>query len=356
MSGGVDSTGAALLLREAGQEALGLTGVMTLPPGAAQAAERAAELCTSIGIPHHVIDLRADFERLVVQPFIDDYARGRTPNPCVRCNERVKFGLLLGHARRLGADRLATGHYARTLVTQTGDVSLLRALDARKDQSYVLHRLSQEQLRAAVFVHGDRTKDAVARLVAAAGLSVEPLSESQDLCFLLGSGHVELLRARVPETFKPGEIVDGAGVVLGEHAGLAGYTVGQRKGLDIGGPGGRKFVLHIDVAGNRLVIGEDGELWVQWCVVEELNLIASEGGRSALESALVGGLRCEVMVRYNGNLTRARVAEAGCGARIEFEAPVRAPTPGQSAVLYDGEFCLGGGVIMRTELTARFGG
>lgn len=350
MSGGVDSTAAALRLCEAGHSLVGVTALLPHAAGA-QAAERAAAVCSQLGVPHHVVDLREEFERLVIEPFVAEYARGRTPNPCVRCNERIKFGLLLDEALRLGADRLATGHYARTTQDDGRDVCLLRAVSLQKDQSYVLHHLAQEQLRRALFVNGESTRREVEGIVAAAGLAIQPGRESQDICFLQGARYDQLLRERIPEAFVPGEIVDTEGRALGQHAGLVGYTIGQRKGLGIGGPGGRKFVLHIDTQRNRLVVGEDAALWVSWCEVEDTNLIGREARRSALESATEVPLHCDVMVRYNGALTPAKVTISDGAGRVELARPARAPAPGQSAVFYQGELCLGGGVISRTALT-----
>ena len=358
MSGGADSTAAALILRDAGHAVIGLTGLLAPHAGAQEAAARAAAICGQLGIPHHVADLREAFERLVISPFVEEYARGRTPNPCVGCNERVKFGLLLEEADKLGAGRLATGHYAR-LERHGEAVCLLRAGYRRKDQSYVLHHLRPEQLGRAVFPHGNRARAEVESLVAALRLDQAPLAQSQDICFLRDMRYADLVAARAPQACVPGDIVDTGGRVAGRHHGTAAYTVGTRKGLGIGGPGGRKFVLHIDTTSNRLIVGDDAELWVSWCRVEDVNLLPcprEAGFPWHHPPPGEGDFECEVMLRYNGPLTPARVRFGEGGADVQFTQPVRAPTPGQSAVFYRADVCLGGGVIARTELTDRFGG
>lgn len=357
MSGGADSTAAAVLLRDGGHAVVGLTGVLAPHAGGAEAAARAADICSQLGIRHHVADLREAFERVVIAPFVEEYAAGRTPNPCVRCNEHVKFGLLLEEALRLGAGRLATGHYAR-LERHAQATCLLRATHAPKDQSYVLHHLRPEQLGRAVFPHGKRSRAEVEGIVGALGLAPGPLAQSQDICFLRDASYADLVAARAPRALTEGEIVDTGGRRVGRHRGTAAYTIGTRKGLGIGGPGGRKFVLHIDTARNRLIVGEDAELWVSWCGVEDVNLLPCPPDAGCPWTLVVpeeADLECEVMLRYNGPLTSARVQFHEGAARVSFTRPVRAPTPGQSAVLYRGEVCLGGGVITETELTERFG-
>lgn len=355
MSGGVDSTAAALCFRAEGSQVTGLTALLATHAGSEGSARKAEEVCRHLGIGHHTLDLRADFDRLVIQPFVEEYARGRTPNPCVRCNERVKFGLLCEYAREMGAEALATGHYARTCLHTDGShsrVCLLRAGNLHKDQSYVLHHLSQEQLSFARFPLGEMTKDQARELVAEAGIAIAPSEESQDICFLEGLHFDELLRERVPTAFRPGEIVDLEGTVLGHHDGVAQYTVGQRKGLRLGGSGGRRFVLRLEPEANRVVVGQDAEVWVHSCEVDQVSLICvPEAGAADPRSRLPLTLDCEVMVRYNGTLTHAQVTIDGDSAQVRFARLARAPTPGQSAVFYRGDCCLGGGVISSTELT-----
>lgn len=346
MSGGVDSTAVMLLLRERGVEVFGVTALLSDAAGSALTAERAQAVCRRLSAPHHTVDLRDAFYRQVIEPFINDYAAGRTPNPCVRCNEHIKFGLLLEATRTLGADGVATGHYAGVDASPADGPYLLRGADLNKDQSYVLHHVPADALARSVWVHSGRYRADNERLVAESGLDIAPLPASQDVCFLPSEHLSQWLAIQLPDAFRPGPIVSVAGEVLGAHRGLIGYTIGQRKGLGIGGPGGRKFVLHIDLPGNRLILGDDKDLWVSWCCAEKLNLIGEMPGR----------FDCQVMTRYNGTLTRARVTVQEGSAQIDFSAPARAPTPGQSAVFYQDRRCIGGGVITQTELTARFGG
>lgn len=345
MSGGVDSTAALLVLREQGRTVFGLTALLSDDAGSGLAAERCATVCRGLGVRHEVVDLREAFGQRVIQPFIEEYAAGRTPNPCVVCNEHIKFGLMLGAAGAAGATHLATGHYAAVDVSPVDGPYLLRGADLKKDQSYVLHHVPTQALAQAAWVHGERMREENERLVAEAGLALPPLPPSQDACFIPDADLGEWLEASVPQVFRPGPIESATGAALGEHRGLIGYTVGQRKGLGVGGPGGRKFVLHIDLPGNRLILGEDADLWVRWCEASDVNCIGS----------VEDSFDCHVMTRYNGPLTPAQVTLQGTRARVDFAEPARAPTPGQSAVFYQGRRCLGGGVISRTELTARFG-
>jgi len=354
LSGGVDSMAAALRLREGGRRLIGLTALLADTPAAREGIARARALCSQLHVEHHLVDLRDEFQRLIIRPFARDYERGRTPNPCVRCNEHIKFGLLLQEALGVGAEALATGHYARLRRDDTGRPYLLRARDLHKDQSYVLHHLSHEQLSLAVLEHGEATRADNERLVAHSGLEVRPSAESQDICFLPDVDHGPWLRRVAPGAFEPGDIVDVDGRIVGRHAGLAGYTIGQRKGLGVGGPGGRKFVLHLDTASNRVIVGGDDDLWVRWCDVEDVNLIAPDLLTDDTNPAAPRVLECHVMTRYNGALTPATVTVQGGRAQVRFHSPTRAPTSGQSAVFYSRDRCLGSGVIDSTELTERF--
>lgn len=347
LSGGVDSAAALLRLLPRGEQVFGVCGNLHGSPGEEDAADRAGDLCARLGIEFHRVDLRDAFQRLVIEPFIAEYAAGRTPNPCVGCNVRVKFGALARAALDLGACCLATGHYAQLEWSGDGGPYLMMAADRHKDQSYVLHRLSREQLARAAFPNGAFTRAENEALVAREVPGVSPASPSQDACFLSGTDCARWLETVAPGRTRPGLIVDASGAVVGEHSGLWSYTVGQRKGLGIGGPGGRRFVLHLDAAANRVVVGEERDLWVNWCELRDVNIIAE---------SCANRLECRVMTRYNGRLIPARVVLHSSAARVEFLEPGRAPTPGQSAVFYDGERCLGGGIIESSELTARFGG
>ncbi|NSW54381.1 MAG: tRNA 2-thiouridine(34) synthase MnmA [Armatimonadetes bacterium] len=347
LSGGVDSTAALLRLMAAGLPVFGISADLHEPHRDNEGADRARALCARLGICFHRVDLREPFHKRVVEPFVAEYLAGRTPNPCVQCNEHIKFGLLLDAALELGARSLATGHYARLEHSPGRCPYLLMAADRHKDQSYVLHHLSSRQLGRALFPNGEYTRADNEALVAAELPDLPPAPQSQDACFLSGVDYADWLAATAPSQAAPGPIVDASGQVIGEHSGLWGYTVGQRKGLGIGGPGGRRFVLFVDVPRNRLVVGDEDDLWVHWCDLRDVNLIGCERDNP---------LECQVMTRYNGRLVAARVSLHAGGARVEFLEAARAPTPGQSAVFYRGEYCLGGGIICASELTDRYGG
>jgi len=346
LSGGVDSAVAALLLVRAGHEVTGVT--MRLRPGPEapfrarkgccgrdEAADirAAGDVCAALGIPLRVVDRSADFEALVLRYLRDGYAAGTTPNPCVRCNERIKFGTLLEAARSSGLefDRFATGHYAR--IEEDGRLGrwlLKRALDAAKDQSYFLYRLSQAQLAGALFPLGGLSKDEVRAAARAAGLPGHDREESQDfgpggLGDLLGPGS------------GPGDIVDRDGRIVGRHRGVHHYTVGQRKGLGIAAPA-PLYVVEIDAPGNRLVVGPESATLrpsasVRDCVWGPFDVLSAP-------------LEVRAKVRSAGRPVRATVSPlAGGRCRAAFAEPVPAVAPGQSAVFYDGETVVGGGII-----------
>lgn len=330
ISGGVDSSVAALLAQRQGLEVVALT--LSLPGADVEAGARVAE---RLGVSHHVADAGEALEQRVIAPFLDEYARGRTPNPCVVCNAAVKFATGLEWADRLGCGRVVTGHYAK--VAQVGDESrLLRGEDRRKDQSYMLYRLGQEALGRVVLPLGALSKTRVRELAAEAGLPTAERADSQDICFVAPGDAGAFVQARRPEAMRPGPIVDRDGSWLGQHAGLAAYTVGQRRGLGIGGPEGPYYVLAIRADDNALVVGSEEELWVRGCELEGVHLVGSTRG---------GEFEAEVMTRYRGLVTPARVRLMGEEARVSFARPHRAPAPGQAAVLYQGERLVGGGTI-----------
>lgn len=346
MSGGVDSSVAALLLQRDGHEVSGVT--MKLWPGDSgpvlrksacfgpdetEDIESARRVCAHIGIPHSVIDCAADYEELVLRYFREEYLAGKTPNPCVRCNQLVKFGMLPRLARDAGLDfeSFATGHYARVEQdARTGRFLLKRAVDGRKDQSYFLYRLSQDQLAATLFPLGGLTKSRVRRLAEEAGLPVQDRKESQDFY----SGDLaDIIRRGDME----GDIVDREGLVLGKHRGFWNYTIGQRKGLGIAHPV-PLYVLEIDAERNRLVVGPEAETFKRSCVAADCNWIAFE--------RLTAEMSVEVKVRSVGKLAAAAISPLEDGrALVSFAEPVAAVTPGQSAVFYAGETVIGGGVI-----------
>lgn len=345
MSGGVDSSVAALLLTRAGHEVAGV--LMKLWPGPeAQAPVKSAcygpdeagdiraaeDVCARLAIPLHVIDCSGPYDEIVLRYVREGYAAGTTPNPCVRCNQLVKFGLLPEIARASGLlfDRFATGHYARVEWDGPRRRFLLkRAADAAKDQSYFLYRLDQAQLAAALFPLGELTKAEVRAIAREAGLPVHDRKESQDfyggdLGDILGPGGGE------------GDIVDGDGRVLGRHRGVLHYTIGQRKGLGIASPV-PLYVVGIDAARNRLIVGPESETLRRSAVVRDCVW--------GMFAALAGPAEVRVKVRSGGRLVRAAISPAADGCRVDFAEPIAAVAPGQSAVFYDGDTVVGGGVI-----------
>jgi tRNA-specific 2-thiouridylase len=341
MSGGVDSSLAAFLLAREGCEVVGVTMVMR-PDGSAcpsAAVEDASRVAREIGIPHHVVDFGRVFEEAVVAHFCAEYAAGRTPNPCVACNLHVKFGALLRWAREAGADRLATGHYARLdLDARTGRRLLRRAADRDKDQTYVLYGLPQDALASAVFPLGEMAKSEVRALARRLDLAVADRPESQEICFV-DDDYRSFLEGRVPGIFAPGDIVDREGNVLGRHRGLSRHTVGQRRGLGLAGPR-PLYVVALDRAANRVVVGPWEETFGGGLVATDLNFIP-------FETPPPGPLAVMAKVRYRSEPAAATLypADEVGRARLAFARPERAITPGQAVVFYDGDLVLGGGTI-----------
>jgi len=356
MSGGVDSSVAAAILRREGHEVAGLFlrgAGGTAPPAPAPAGRRPPHGCCSaedaadaarvadlLGVPFYAADFSADFEGLV-DAFVGEYLRGRTPNPCVLCNRDLKFGRALQYARALGCDRVATGHYA-SAGPRGGRAGLRAGADPAKDQSYVLFPLSQEALRLAVFPLGGMRKAEVRAAARGLGLPTAEKPDSQEICFVPGGDYREVVRARAGDALRPGVFTDREGRVLGSHGGAALFTVGQRRGLGLGGGGGPRFVASIDAGSGEVVLGEPGDLDARSVTVGGWNAVAAPG--PAPGDPPLAGL---AKVR-RGHVPRpARASGLGEGrVRIDFEEPVRAPAPGQAAVLYDGEgWVMGGGWI-----------
>ncbi|HVB32965.1 MAG TPA: tRNA 2-thiouridine(34) synthase MnmA [Patescibacteria group bacterium] len=358
MSGGVDSSAVAALLHGQGRRVVGLTMQLWNQrrlPGLAGDAPRVHRCCSlddvydarrvaeHLGFPFYVVNFERQFEDAVVRPFVEDYLAGRTPIPCARCNSFVKFDDLLRLARQLGAERLATGHYARIgRHPVTGRYRLLRARDPAKDQSYFLFGLSQEQLARTAFPLGEMTKAEVRAAARAASLPVAEKPESQEICFVSAANYTQFIEAYLEEQgtelpAEPGEIATAEGTVIGRHEGLHHYTVGQRRGLGLSA-GHPLYVLEIDTARNRLVVGDNAALDCERCQVRDVNWIAWERRDEPVEA--------EVKIRYRHALARARVEpDASGGARVFFETPQRAITPGQAAVFYREDEVLGGGWI-----------
>lgn len=333
LSGGVDSAVAAALTLDAGCDVTGVTMRLGVEPSIDEAVvEAAASVCARLGIPHEVIDLSAEFRRRVVEPFIGAYMAGSTPNPCVLCNDVVKFGLLLDHARDRGAQWLVTGHYART--GRVDDrMRLLRGVDERKDQSYFLYRLVGPRLRELWFPLGGLTKSQVRAIAHERGLPAAGRSESQDVCFLGGRGMEGLMR-EMGHAPAGGDIVDTDGRVLGRHDGIWRFTVGQRKGLGIGG-GTAYYVLSIDAEKDRVVVGPSSASGSDRIVVEG---VVWDDPR--------GHVDAEVQVRYRSRPVRAVVDVDGPEMAVTLTEEVTGVAPGQSLVCYQENVVLGGGYIV----------
>ncbi len=341
MSGGVDSAAAAYLLKKRYKVA----GV-TMQLGAEGSAHReaacldiadAAATCAALGITHRVCDLSAAFCDRVTTPFIKDYEAGLTPNPCVYCNKHIKFGALLNFALENGFSALATGHYARIERDSAGRYLLRRARDATKDQTYMLYTLTQDVLSRVLLPLGELTKKEVRALAAEAGLTAASRGDSQDICFIPDGDYAAYIRAHSPITPKKGAFISPDGRVLGEHQGLIHYTVGQRKGLGIA-LGKPAFVLSKSVEDNTVTLGENEALYSTRLTVRNINLIPFD--------KLNGVMTLDAKARYRQSAAPARVEQTGEDElTVEFDTPQRAIAKGQSLVLYDGDYVIGGGII-----------
>ncbi len=381
MSGGVDSSVAAAILLREGYEVLGAFMRLGSPKGVSSVEEpnASSEACETtpgpaakskqgccsvldaadarrvaglLGIPFYVLNFEQDFGR-VIDYFVDEYNRGRTPNPCVRCNDWLKFGKLAQYADAVGADYVASGHYARVGVDPiTGRKRLLRGLDERKDQSYVLFGVSQAALERTLLPIGEHEKHAVRAIAEEMKLPVFNKPDSQEICFVPNQDYAGLVRRRTPDAFRSGEVVSPDGEVIGRHEGHQHFTVGQRKGVGIAS-GRRLYVLDIDAAANRVTLGEKAELERTTLIARQINLLdprllalQKQGGDPG------ASVRCTVKIRYGHAPQSASVRITGVDEfRAEFDEPQQAVTPGQAVVLYDGDVLLGGGWIESAERT-----
>ena len=349
MSGGVDSAVAAGLLVRAGYEVIGITmRLWTLddpdaPVGkkrccSVEDTDDARQAADVLGIPHYVLNMEREFRDRVVDYFVAEYGRGRTPNPCLACNEHVKFRALLDRAVALEADFLATGHYARIERVPGGRYRLLRAVDDSKDQSYVLYTMRQGELARTLFPVGAYAKPQIRELAHEMGLLLADKPDSADICFVPDGDYKSFVRARLPQA--AGVMRGASGSVIGEHAGIAGFTIGQRRGLGVA-LGEKRFVTGIDPELNVITIGPEDDLMSRALIAEQVNWI---GG------APPGPLRAHAKIRYRTPPAPATVTPLEGGrARAVFDGPQRAITPGQAAVFYDGDEVLGGGAILRAE-------
>ena len=348
MSGGVDSSVAAALLVEQGYEVQGVTLQTWEPENEETTSKKWQERgCCKIGvaryvaerlkIPHRVMDIRERFRAAVVQDFIQGYLSGQTPNPCVRCNERVKFGSLVEAASELDADYIATGHYVRILADGGGRLQLFKGADPLKDQSYFLYRLNRAWLPKLLFPVGVMRKEQVWDCAEGIGLPADEIKESQEICFVTKGDYRSFLSEEAPEAERPGVFIGTDGKPLGTHRGAAFYTPGQRRGLGVAS-GKRLYVLRIDAPSNTVVLGSDEELLEKSCVLKDVNLLAVD--------RLDWAGRAEVKVRYATPAVPATIIAHEEGRlELEFDTPQRALSPGQSAVLYQDDMVVGGGII-----------
>ena len=349
MSGGVDSSAAAALLLDQGYDVVGIT--LKLWPQdcvsraedkccGPQAVTDARAVAHRLGIPYYLIDEAEDFQKQVIHYFAEEYKAGRTPNPCVMCNEKLKFGSLLGRARKLGAEKIATGHYARTEQDPvTGRTLLRRGHDLRKDQTYFLFSLRQDQLAHVLFPLGELTKTETREVARESNLKTADKEESMEICFVPDKDYGRFLQQSKLVTKHRGDIVDIRGRKLGEHDGIEFYTIGQRKGLGISSPN-PLYVLELDPVGNRVIVGEDTLLDRDELRIERCNWIAFETPPASIEVL--------AKIRYNHPGTLATVIPSPDGtALVKLHSPQRAITPGQACVLYQDDLVVGGGWIRR---------
>ena len=349
MSGGVDSSATAALLLEQGYDVVGITLKLWPQDCVSRAEDKccgpqavmdARAVCHKLGIPYYLIDEAAEFQTHVIQYFADEYKAGRTPNPCVMCNQNLKFGRLLTRADQLGAQYIATGHFARVETSPDGRRTLLRrGRDQRKDQSYFLFSLRQDQLARAMFPLGEKTKSDTREVARHCRLKTADKEESMEICFVPDNDYGKFLQqAKLAEPHE-GEIVDLQGKVLGHHQGVEFYTIGQRKGLGISSSA-PLYVVELDAANNRVVVGDDAALDYDEFTADRCNWIAFECPPSTLEAT--------VKIRYNHPGTAATVTPLPGGrAKVKLHAAQRAITPGQAAVFYQDDLVLGGGWITR---------
>ena len=353
MSGGVDSSVTAALLKQDGYQVIGAT--MQIWPSNDLAEEaynfdgccgfdavsEAKSVAHTLGIPHYVMNFRSEFAQKVIGNFCREYSLGRTPNPCIRCNEHIKFDALLNRAKELGADFIATGHYTRIEYDQVNDRYLLRqGVDRGKDQSYVLYIMSQNQLKHTLMPLGVFTKEKVRQIARELGLSVADKAESQEICFIPDGNYSRFLKEYMPEVAKPGPILDREGNTLGEHRGILFYTIGQRKGLGISAEE-PLYVVAIDRGRNAIVVGSKEDVYRDELIAVDINWIAEQSPKLPLE--------LKAKIRYRHREADAVITPISKReAHVKFSKPQMAITPGQAIVFYHKDTVVGGGTIEQT--------
>lgn len=346
MSGGLDSSMSAALLKEAGNDVMGLTAELAAglvdryfgPPVASSGIESVRSVAESLGIPLHVVDLQDEFSNHIVEPFCEEYLGGRTPNPCVQCNAMIKFGFLLGRARELGCEKLATGHYASIGRAENGRYFVARGEETAKDQSYFLFKLSQESLKDILFPLSGFTKAAVREMAKTRCLPAAERPESQEICFIPDNRYADFIERSSGKAPGPGDITDASGTVIGRHRGIHRYTIGQRRGLGIASPR-PLYVTGIDASSNRIIAGFREEL-------DSVALVAV--GINYMKETALEGLRVLVKTRSTQQPVEASLSVDGESVTVTFTEPQSGISPGQAVVFYnDGMEVLAGGIIMR---------
>jgi len=350
MSGGVDSSVAACLLKEQGYEVIGVTmSLFSITYERCRyenvrsccgwrAVEDANHVALDLGIPHYVVDFRKEFEHKVIKDFCGEYTQGRTPNPCIRCNQYIKFDLLRKRAERFKADYIATGHHARVEYDSNSKKYLLKkGKDKEKDQSYFLYPLTQEQLFRTLMPIGNFTKEEVRKKARKFGLPVAEKPGSQEICFIPDNDYSKFLKKRMPENFMPGLIIDENKKILGKHKGIAHYTIGQRRRIGIAAAH-PLYVISIDRDENTIIIGTHDKLYRKKLTASSVNLISMDEIREPLE------VRARIRYKHREKKAMVKARDSDC-VQVEFEKPERAITPGQSVVFYDGDVVIGGGII-----------
>jgi tRNA-specific 2-thiouridylase len=339
MSGGVDSSVAAALLKQQGHEVIGVTMKLADNKNNQNAITDARKVTEKLGIPHHVVDLHDIFKRTIIADFCREYSLGRTPNPCVLCNRHIKFGILWEKAKGLGADFLTTGHYARIEKTKRGVYLLKKGKDKHKDQSYFLCQLTQEQLERSLFPIGDLIKDRVRKIAKEMGLPVASRPESQEICFVADDDHARFLKEHYRGEIKMGPILDWQGKKLGEHKGIMFYTIGQRKGLGITATE-PLYVTAIEPEKNAIIAGTKEQTYSSELIADNINWIT--------ESMSKKPIKVKTRIRYRHPEAESTVSIIDENSvQVKFAKPQMAITPGQAVVFYDGDTVIGGGRIIR---------